>query len=134
MYGTEDKHATVREILVRFTWHNRPVFQKYITNGTFEKHTELFTREGAWGTQVKLYVTASYYTLPVYIFLPHPQTNKYRRLLFEAEQCAHLSYKENFTLLIDHIELCHTTGNHFDCVLNFNYKAMQYNRYNMINS
>ena len=73
MYGTEDKHATVRQILVRFIWHNRPVFQKYITNGTFEQHAEIVTREGAWGTQVELYVTASYYRLPVYIFSPHPQ-------------------------------------------------------------
>ena len=121
MYETEDKHAAVHQILVRFTWHNRPVFQKYITNGTFEQHVEIVTREGAWGTQVEPYVTASYYRLPVYIFSPHPQNNKHRWFLFEPEQCAHLSYKENFRLLqINHIELCHTTGNHFDCVLNLN--------------
>ena len=53
-------------ILVRFIWHNRPVFQKYMTNGTFE-HAEIVTREGAWGTQVKLYGAASYYKLPMYI-------------------------------------------------------------------
>ena len=59
LYGTEDKHASVRQILVKFILHNRPVFQKYKTNGSFEQHAETLNREGAWGTQVEQYATTS---------------------------------------------------------------------------
>ena len=70
-YGTEDNHATVRQILVIFLCNNRPVLLKYITSGSFEEHIETVIRQGAWGTQIELYAAASYYHLPIYIFSPH---------------------------------------------------------------
>ena len=125
IYGTEDSHATVRQILVTFLCNNRPVLLKYIASGSFEEHVQTVSREGAWGTQVELYATASFYQLPVYIFSPHPQTNNYRWLLFEPEQRTHLCYAENCAppqtnSITSHIELCHTAGDHFDCVLTLN--------------
>ena len=55
----------------------------------------------------------------------HPQTNNYPWYLFEPEQCAHLCYGENSTppktnLIITHVQLCHTTGDHFDFLLTLN--------------
>ena len=127
-YRSEDNHATVRRVLVTFISNNKPVFLKYVTSETFEEHVATVSRQGAWGTQVELYAAASYYQLPIYIFSPHPKSNKYRWLLFEPEQRSQLFYgkkcasaQPNFiTQCITHIELCHTTGDHFDCVLTLN--------------
>ena len=124
-YGSENHHGIMRQILVAFLCKNRPVLLKYITTATFEEHIAAIIRQGAWGTQVELYAAASFYQLPLYLFSPHPKTNNYRWLLFEPEQRSQLLYGENCAppqtnSTMTHIELCHTTGDHFDCVLTLN--------------
>ena len=119
-YGIEDKHATFRESLIKFILNNRPAFEKYIMTGSFEEHVKALS-DGAWGTQVELFATASYYQLPVYVCSPHPQTDKYRWLVFQPVDSSDLLFDEKQTLHQpnnSHVELCHTWGDHFDCVLN----------------
>ena len=97
IYGSEDKHATVHQTLIIFTFNYRPVLLNYITSEPFEEHIETVTIGKVIGTHVKLHAAASYYQLPVYICSPHPQTNNYMYQLV-PEQCVHLCYGETCTL------------------------------------
>ena len=123
VYGTQESHATVRRILVTFVSKNRPVLVKYVTNGSFEEHIRAVAREGPG--ELKLSCTLQQAcTNYLYIFSHH--THHYRWLLIEPEQHTNLCYAENCApppqtnSIISHIELCHTGGDHFDCVLTLN--------------
>ena len=57
-----------------------------------------------------------------YLCIFSHRTHNYRWLLIEPEQHTNLCYAENCapspkTNSFTHIELCHTGGDHFDCVL-----------------
>ena len=120
VHDTQDNHLKIRENLVTFVELNRHMFQKFVMTGTFEEHTITMRRQGAWGTQVELCAAASYYQLPFYVCSPHPADKQYRWLLFKSLNRAQLSFQGNSipkTPGISHFELCHTSGNHFDCVV-----------------
>ena len=120
-HGSEDGHAQVRKYLTTFLQTNRATFEKYVINGSWDEHITAMKQEGTWATQVELNAVASYFQVPLYICSPHPSTKKYRWLLFDCEDQAQLAFQQshvphNFTQ-VNHIELCHTAGNHFDCVI-----------------
>lgn len=111
----------IRENLVSFVEANRQVFEKFVMKGTFEHHVSTMRREGAWGTQVELCAAASYYQVPFYLCSPHPASKKYRWLLFKSldRVCFNSEVNRNpQTPRVKHVELCHTSGDHFDCIVN----------------
>ena len=128
IYGTEDNHATVRPILVTFLCNNRPVLapqlhtKRKFLNNTLKRSPEKEPGELKWSSMLQQATINSPCTFSHHM---HPQTNNYPWLLFEPEQCAHLCYGEHCTppqtnSIITHIQLCHTAGDHFDCVLTLN--------------
>ena len=115
--GTQDNHPMIRKNLVSFVQANRQVFEKFVMKGTFESHVSTMRREGAWGTQVELCAAASFFQVQFYLCSPHPTTHKYRWLVFESLDRTRLHSQVNSDLA-KHVELCHTGGDHFDCVVN----------------
>ena len=117
-------HAKVRELLVSFVRNNANKFRVYVTEGSLEDHLLNMQYRRTWGTQVELYAAASLFQKEIYVFTPTlrkdgrytwikippypphvelifpPQDEPWPRLLDE----------------IDHMELCHTFGNHYDVV------------------
>lgn len=121
IHGTQDNHQMIRQSLVTFVQANRHVFEAFVMKGTFEQHVSTMQREGAWGTQVEMCAAACYFQVPFYLCSPHPASKTYRWLLFESLDRARFHSEVNGdqqTPRVKHVELCHTGGDHFDCVLN----------------
>ena len=119
MRGGQESHGCIRETLVSFVETNRQIFEKYVMTGTFEDHVGTMKRLGAWATQLEVFAVASLYQLPVYLCSPHPTTHEYRWLLYEPVDRAHLFFQGDVQRTLatnNHIKLCHTGGQHFDCV------------------
>lgn len=121
VHGSEDKHGEVRQNIMAFVAHNQERFQQYVMQGNIEEHIITMRREGAWATQVETYGAASFYQIPLYICSPHPATKQYRWLAITPLDRAHLQFEDSsrpqMQSNITHVELCHTYGDHFDCVL-----------------
>lgn len=113
-HGSEDGHAEVRKYLTNFLDANRAAFEKYIINGSWEEHISAMKLEGTWATQVELYAAATYFQVPLYLCSPHPATKRYSWLLFNPDDQAQIAFQQS---KVNHIELCHTAGDHFDCVI-----------------
>ena len=64
-------------------------------------------QEGIWPTQVELNALANYFQVPLHMCSPHP--NDQAQLAFQQNHVPHNSTQVN------HIELCHTAENYFDC-------------------
>ena len=119
MCGSQESHGCIRESHISFVEANRQVFEKYIMKGTFEEHISAMKQQGAWATQLEIFAAASLYQLPIYLCSPHPTTHEYRWLMFKPVDHAHLYFQEDMLKMLptsNHIELCHTGGDHFDCV------------------
>ena len=121
VHGREDAHAEVRKCLVSFLQANRMAFLKqFLINESWQEHITSMRWEGVWATQVELYVSASYYQVPVYLCSPHPTTKEYRWLVFRPVNSAQLIFGESSMSHFNaasHMELCHTAGDHFDCIV-----------------
>ena len=120
VHGSQDDHQKLREALVTTVEMNRNCFEKYIMEGTFNDHVVAMRREGVWGTQVELFATATYFHMQVYICSPHPTTKEYRWLCFSPlDHCQLLEDKSipQMPINIQHVELCHSAGSHYDCII-----------------
>ena len=111
---------------VEFVKSNRKMFEPLVITETFDKHIERMTCAQVWGSHIELQAAASLFEMPVFIsttglgsqseqgykwtcYNPFPP----EKLMFPPPQ------ERPKTLdLLSHIELCHTGGCHFDCVLN----------------
>ena len=119
MYSSQERHGYIRESLVSFVEANRQIFQKYVMTGTFEEHVSAMKRQGVWATQLEVFAAASLYQLPVYLCSPHPTTHQYRWMMYEPVDRADLVFEGDAQRALatnKHIELCHTGGDHFDCI------------------
>ena len=52
MYGTEDRHTSVRASLVLFSELNAESFKKYCTSSSFEEHIRCMKNERVFATQI----------------------------------------------------------------------------------
>ena len=120
VYGNQDAHPTIRQALATIVEKNRNRFEQYIMEGTFDDHIIAMKREGAWGSQVELFAAATYFRMPLYVCSPHPATKEYRWLYFPpVNHCELVEHKSipRMPINIQHIELCHSAGCHYDCVV-----------------
>ena len=120
MTASQDAHQKLRDTLVTIVEINRNHFEKYIMEGTFHDHMVAMRREGVWATQVELFATATYFHMPLYICTPHPTTKEYRWLCFSPlDHCQFLEDKSipHMPNNIQHAELCHSGGDHYDCIV-----------------
>ena len=126
VYGSEMYHSKVRELLVNFVRSNADNFRVYVTT-TLEDHLLHMQYSRTWATQVELYATASLFDLEVYVYTPTIRADKQytwtRILPLPPHVVLTFPPKDEpwpkRLYEIDHMELCHTSGNHFDVVSDF---------------
>ena len=125
VYGSEMCHAKVRELLVNFVRTNADNFRVYVTTGTtLEDHLLHMQYSRTWATQVELYAAASLFGREIFVYTPTVRVDKQYIWTVVPPVAPHvaLTFPPNDEPWpkrlneIDHMELCHTAGNHFDVV------------------
>lgn len=125
VYGSEMCHSRVRQLLVNFVRENADNFKGYLSSGTtLEDHLLHMQYSRTWATQVELYAAASLFGRDVYIYTPTVRADKQYiwTKLSPLPPHVSLAYPPNDEPWpkrldgIHHMELCHTSGIHFDVV------------------
>ena len=130
IYGTEEVHMKMRQLLVDFAKDNTEVLSPYVLSGTIDSHLAHMKYDRIWGTQVELKAAASLFQMDLYVFTncigrlagsdstgsEEYQWMKYSPL--DAEKLVFPPEEERPRSLdmIHHLELCHSSY-HFDCVV-----------------
>ena len=121
MYGTEDLHAKMRSLLVDFVSKNQPLFQPLVISGKLEEHIQYMLHSRQWGTQVELQAASTLFQMDLYTLRQSPQTHEYGWTRYKPHEATNLQFPtENYPRTLnamDHMELCHTGGCHFDCIV-----------------
>ena len=80
MYGTEDRHASVRASIALFSELNADCFKKYCTSSEIMEHIRCMKHEAVFATQMEAHVAASCIQRTVYVYI-HSKKWKWRALL-----------------------------------------------------
>ena len=118
-------HQKIRELLVNFVRTNADKFRGYVNRDTtLEDHLLHMQYSRTWATQVELYAAASLFGRELYVYTPTVRVD-------EQYIWTKISPLPSHVVLafppknepwpkrldeIDHIELCHTSGIHFDVI------------------
>ena len=122
IYHDQCYDQELRHHLSNFVLLNPHVFQPLVWEGTVESHVCKMKVQGTWATQVEVAATATYFQIPVFSCTPHPQGRGYHCIcvnplstnpVYPKSGSGHVPLKINLT----HMEICHTSAVHFDCVL-----------------
>ena len=74
-----------------------------------------------WGTQVELQAASTLFQMDLYTLRQSSQTHEYGWTRYKPHKPANLQFpNENYLRTLkemDHMELCHTGGGHFDCIV-----------------
>ena len=128
VYGSEMYHLKIRELLVNFVRSNADKFRVYVNRGTtLEDHLLHMQYSRTWATQVELYAAASLFGRELYIYTPTVRADEQYIWTKVSPLPPHvvLAFPPKDEPWpkrldeIDHMELCHTSGIHFDVVADF---------------
>ena len=118
IYKTQDMHIKMREMLASFLLKNKLEFQPFLSTPV-EDHVQEIRHERIWGTALEVLAVASLMQLPVYTYTPIHQ-GVYKWFLYSPLIESSLKFpKEPYPTQADdlnHIELLHTSGCHYDCI------------------
>lgn len=123
VYGTQCCHLQMRKLLVEFVKSNRQMFEPLIIAETFDQHIDRMACARVWGSHIELQAAASLFEMPVFLCTTsQSEHQEYKWMCYKPFSPEKLTYpplqERPKTLdLLSHIELCHTDGCHFDCVL-----------------
>ena len=125
MYSSEMYDQKIRELLINFVCTNADKFRGYVNRDTtLEDHLLHMQYSRTWATQVELYAAASLFGRELYVYTPTVRVD-------EQYIWTKISPLPSHVVLafppknepwpkrldeIDHIELCHTSGIHFDVI------------------
>ncbi|XP_065888309.1 uncharacterized protein [Dysidea avara] len=122
MYGSEIFHTKVRMVLHKYIMENQKDFSKYVS-GEMETHLKSLMELGRWGTQVELKAAAGITQLPIYVYTPTLRADG-QYAWNKIVPCTHsppldtVSIPDHLKDLgLNHIELCHTKGIHYDIIV-----------------
>ena len=105
-------------MLASFLLNNKLEFQPFLSTPV-EDHVQEMRQERIWGTALELLAVASLMQLPVYTCTPIHQ-DVYKWVLYSPLTKSSLKFpKEPYPTQADdlnHIELLHTSGCHYDCI------------------
>jgi len=121
-HGSEMMHCKTRMLLSHFVATNRDRFKGIVLDGDVENHVRKMQHLTVWGPQVELQAAASLYQVPVYLLTFSKQLHKYSWQCYQPWDSSKLNFPETEpspTRLsnLDHVELLHLRGCHFDCIL-----------------
>ena len=119
LYGDEMLHEKMRELLANFISQNRDHMQPYI-RGDIREYVVKVKLTRVWGTAVELLAAATLFETAVFTFTPHE--TGYHWLCYKPLTSSKLIYptkeaRPQRLNHIDHIELFHTCGCHYDCIM-----------------
>ena len=121
-YHDQCYHLELRHHLSNLILLNAPVFQPLVWEGSVESHVSKMKVQGIWATQVAVAATVTYFQIPVFSCTSRPQGRGYHRICVKPLSTNPL-YPENGSFLapmkinLTHMETCHTSAVHFDCIL-----------------
>ena len=78
---------------------------------------------GKWGTQVELQAAASLVQVPVYVLTKGAtEEAQYNWIMYKPHLTTQLTFPDEslhflFDDVLGHLELCHTNGDHYDCIV-----------------
>jgi len=70
---------------------------------------------GTWGTQVE---SASLAQIPIYVLTKGVSEGKW--IMYKNQSLSFHMRIFLFNGILNHLEVCHTNGNHYDCVISVN--------------
>ena len=123
-FGSENAHSRLRSLLVTFIALNSSCFKPLVFTGCINEHIASMKYLGKWGTQVELQAAASLAQIPIYVLTKGAtEEAKYDWIMYKPHLTTHLKFPDEdlrflFDDILSHLELCHTNGNHYDCVIN----------------
>ena len=121
VYGSEDAHGVVRELLVNFISSNKAKFQ-HLMDLPFEDHIARMKNLRVWGTAVELQASASLFQIPVYTLQPAQRVDrKYRWCCYKPQDDSTLLFPSEpppkGLIELDHLELFNAHACHYDCIM-----------------
>ena len=128
VYGSEMYHLKFRELLVNFVRSNADKFRVYSNCGTtLEDHLLHMQYSRTWATQVELYAAASLFERELYVYTLTVRVDEQYiwTKVSPLPSNVVLAFPPNDEPWpkrlddIDNMELCHTSGIHFDVLVNF---------------
>lgn len=84
---------------------------------------------GEWGTQVELQAAAILFQKPLYVLTQCTNDKEeYNWILYKPDYSVNLVFPaeteakclSTFVTILQHLEICHTNGCHYDCVMDYN--------------
>ena len=128
-HGSENAHAKMRSLLVTFVSLNASSFSALVFEGNIKTHVSKMKRFGEWGTQVELQAAATLFQKPLYV-LTQSTNDKgdYDWIIYKPQFSNDISFPKEteinflstFNAILQHLEICHTNGCHYDCVVDDN--------------
>ena len=123
-FGSENAHSRLRSLLVQFIALNSSCFSPLVFTGSFNEHIASMKYSGKWGTQVELQAAASLAQVPIYVLTKGgTEFAEYKWIMYKPHSLANLKFPDEelhflFDNILSHLELCHTNGNHYNCIVN----------------
>lgn len=100
---------------------NPSVFQVYLTDNqsaSIEEHCKLLKIQNAWGTQVEIIAVATYFQVPVYVYVCVPSPGNWKWTMTKPIQGKSLTYPATEKSLVkpSHFEISFAM-NHYNCIV-----------------
>jgi hypothetical protein len=120
LFGNEDNHQQIHQLLVEFVMVNSHVLAKYCFSANIKEHIARMKYESVFGTYLKLRAAASYLQIPIYVCTQRSGTLKYHWDYIPPHPPVDLvPPTENLIThvpQVGHFEICHSCRCHYDTV------------------
>ena len=131
MYGTEDRHSSIRASIALFSELNVECFKKYCTASKVMEHIRCMKHQAIFATQMEAHATASCIQRTVYIFTQKRGSGEYYWEKFDplpphTLKLLPVEYRILLHPFMVHLELCHVNNCHYDVVTMFNGELSPY--------
>lgn len=117
MYGNDNFHKAVRNLIVDIIATNKSKFAQFVDGGDVQVHVERVSEDHSWATTCEIYAAATLLQRDIYMYTPNHLNDKYSWLLFQPVFKRTLAESELSTHPCCYVTLCNTNGNHYDRIV-----------------
>ena len=125
LFNDQEKHFSVRSMLVWMESLNRSIFSKYLLSlnePDIEHHIKKMGRPNAWGTHVEVIAASTFFQIPVYFTSQRP-TGEYQWEVIHPIPADKIMWPRVIDCFpednnqLSHFELAYTQGTHYDSIV-----------------
>ena len=120
LFGNEDNHQQIRQLLVEFVTVNSHVLAKYCFSRSIEEHIVRMKYDTVFGTYLELRAAASYFQLPIYVCTQRSGSLKYYwDYIPPHPNIDRVPPSKKFITCVPqvgHFEICHSNRCHYDTI------------------